>query len=452
MRLSLRRPLLVSFVGWLMACGGAVHDETGSSGTPSPMEDAAPTDDAGGTPTDDAAPSEDTAPPLPSDHGAPSDKYPAFPPDMPELVHNGGMVLKDPVVVTVTFPGEPNADKYEAFGDRIGTTEYWKAIVSEYGVGPASSGPTNHIRMTEELGPTFTNTQLRTWVRDHIRAHATNGWPVPNDQQIYVIYIPPSTNFMLDGSEICSSGVGGYHESVNVDGQQIAYALLPPCSFGGPLIDTTTHSASHEIAEAATDPWPNSDPGWTGLDNNHAAWEFFMRYLTENADMCEVYLDNTYRTTEEGFDFNVTRSWSNASAKAGHNPCVPAAEGPYFNAVTLNPESIVLDLSAMGAGRTFRTKGFQIPVGETKTFQVGFISDAEQKEPWTLEVREGNVYTPATTKRLEVSIDKTSGVNGEKANVTVKVLSKGRGNFNYFAIVSKIRSKKRYTPIMISSP
>ena len=97
-------------LAWLAGCGGSTTDaDTGAdAGAAQPDIDAGTTEDAepadGGT--EEAAP---------VDHGAPSDTYPAFPPDMPQLQNNGGAVLAHPVIVTVTWPNEPNADAFEQF-------------------------------------------------------------------------------------------------------------------------------------------------------------------------------------------------------------------------------------------------------------------------------------------------------------------------------------------------
>ena len=461
--------LVVGLVGALAACGGHVGSDptnTNGSGTPGDSTDSGttvvPSGDTGTvTPSEDAAPAVDTAPPPPPvDHGAPSDKYPAFPSELPELSNNGGDVLSTPVVVTVTFPGEPLADKYEAFGDALGATDYWKQITSEYGVKAAISGSANHVRNAEALPATIADTEIETYIADHVKNHDKYKWPAPTDQSIYVLYIPTTTNFQLQGSDVCGSGVGGYHTSVSVDGKEVAYAILPQCpgggGGGGSLLDETTLSSSHEIGEAALDPHPQGgSPGYAGVDDNHVAWELFMQGNSENGDLCEIYRDSFYRPSTGGgldasFDFVVQRQWSNASGKAGHNPCVPVPTGAYYNVAPLAMEDVTIDLSGWGGGTKFKSKGYHIGVGETKSFDVGFYSDAATT-PWNIKGYEGGAFGPAKTKRLEVSIDKTSGQNGEKAHVTVKVLTLGKQKGEVVTIVSSQGSKQHFMPILIGS-
>jgi len=456
--------LVVGLVSAMAACGGSVStDHTGATGGPTPGDDIdsgttpPPPTDTGTPPPADAGPTPDTATPPPADHGAPSDKYPAFKPEVPELQNNGGDVLTSPIIVTVTFPGETNADTYEAFGDKIGASSYWKEITSEYGIGAAVSGPTNHVRMTEKLPAGIADDSIDTWLADRLADPAKYGLPAPTKQSIYVLYIDQATDFQYQGSSVCGSGIGGYHTSTAVGGQQVAYAILPQCpggSGGGiSLVDETTLSSSHEIAEATLDPHPMDTPGIAGVDDDHLAWEFFMQFQSENGDMCEVYRDSYYRPKTDGdFTSMVQRQWSNKSGADGHNPCVPAPTGAYFNTTPLALEDITLDLSKFGAGSHFKSKGFKILVGETKTFQVGFYSDASTA-PWTIKASEANAFSGGTTKthNLDVTIDKTSGQNGEKANVTVKVLTAGKTKGELLTIVSTQGSTQHTMPILIGS-
>ena len=108
-----------------MACG-ATSDE------PAPVTTPAPTDPPA---AEQPAP---TPPPPALDHGAPSQTYPAFTPMMGQLKNNGGSVLKNPVVVTVTWAGDDKVAELEAVGDTIGAGQYWKDV-AEYGVGAATA-------------------------------------------------------------------------------------------------------------------------------------------------------------------------------------------------------------------------------------------------------------------------------------------------------------------------
>lgn len=436
-----------------VACGGS----TSSSQGPSP-DTTQTTADAGGDdtgmPSDDSGPTADTAPVV--DHGAPSDTYPAFTPEMGQLVDNGGGVLTAPQIVTITWPGEPNADKFEDFGDKIGGTNYWKTLVSEYGVGAATSGADNHIRLTDAAPATFSDSDIDAWVAKNAGDVATSHWPAPTANTVYVLYLAKSTSLQMMGADACKQGIGGYHQSTKVTTPSgtldVAYAVLPQCDWGfSSQLDEVTGSASHELAEAATDPRPQTTPGWVQFDENHLAFEFFQQGASENGDACEFFQDSFTKITEGAFSYAVQRQWSNKSAKAGHNPCVPVPSDPYFNTTPLDLETVTIDLSAFGAGKV-KTKGYHVMQGETKTIPIGFYSDGKT-DPWTIQAYSGNPITgkSSSSTALTLSVDKTTGTNGEKAYVTVTVNTVGKLKGELMTIVSSRGATKHFMPIMIGS-
>jgi hypothetical protein len=451
---ALVSPLLASIA--FVACGGNVQPEPATS-----------TEDTGVPPTDSGLVIEDTTPvvedtapigdgrdsAVPTDHGAPSDKYPAFAVDMPELITNGGVSLTAPVIVTVTYPGDLNADSYETFGDKLGETSYWKSIVSEYGVGPTTSGAANHVRETTTLPASMTDSDLATYIADHVENHAKYGWPTPTDQSIYTLYIPSTTSVSLQGNEACTSGIGGYHSSVSAAGLDVAYAIVLQCKYGSKATTPRTVTASHELAEASTDPHPQTgDPGYYGVDDDHIAWDLFMQGNVENGDLCEIYRESRYSdTVDPGFAYNMQRCWSNASAKAGHNPCVPApTTAPYYNVTALETEKVTMNATSLGGSSRLASKGFKIALSDTRVFQVGIWSEAKTGS-LTIRGSEGNPFGAATTKRLSISLDRTSGVNGEKVNVTVRVNSVGTTKASVVTIVTSDGTSEHYMPILISS-
>ncbi len=434
----------------LLACGGSVSNtDPGETDTGASTETGP--EDTGTVVTDTGTP--ETAP---VDHGAPSDKYPAFAPDLPQMTNKGGRVLTAPVIVTVTYPGDTNAASYETFGDKIGASEYWKAITAEYGVGPATSGPDNHVREATTLATSMTDGEIDAYIRERVGNYAKYGWPAPTAQSVYMLYVPKTTKITLGGSEACAAGVGGYHTSADVGGVQVPYGIVLQCSFGSKSGTPRTNTASHEIAEAVLDPEPIGDnAGWVGVDLDHVGWHLFMAGNVENGDLCEIYREERYTPAEPDFTSNVARQWSNANAKAGHNPCAPAPTSqPYFNVSALDQEKVTVNATAMGGAFKQTTKGYHVAVGETKTFAVGFWSDAAMGA-WTLGATENNAFSGGggtTTKRLTYSIDKKSGKNGEKAWVTVTVNSTPANKANVLTIVSTDSSgTQHYLPIVISS-
>jgi hypothetical protein len=400
------------------------------------------------------------------DHGQPSTTYPAFPIDAVSILNQGGMVDHTPVVVTVTWSGDPDEATYQAYGDKIGASQYWSAINSEYGVGPITSGAANHVSIKTAPPAMMSDSDIDTFVETNA---GTNGWPAATPETIYAVYISPSTTFTFGSGtmaqDACSTGVFGYHsQSQN---KNTVYAVMLHCSQFSQADVLST--ASHEFNEAATDPLPYTATAYTGFDAAHMSFEFFNGYADELGDACQNFLSSEFTTTEPNFAYPAQRQWSNMAQAAGHNACQPAAdEGPYFN-VTLFPaqeQTIHADLTSQGLTANEASKGFIVTLNQPTTFQVGFISDADTGGPWTLSAnvpaqtylsdQNGNAIANGTGT---VTIDKTSGENGEKAYVTVTPTTMGPTGTLYFELTSKGTAPANdagptpahYMPILVST-
>lgn len=455
MRRSSFRALLLSSVLAPVSCGGSVGASGDNGGDPDtdPGSDAV-VDDTGtpgddtGAPGDDTGSGTDTAPGdgAPDPHGAPSDTYPAFPPDLPTLAYGGGTLLKSPVIVTITYDTDPSRAQFEDFGDTIGASKYWASVTAEYGIGAAVSGASNHAHISTAAPASVSDRD----VRNMIAANAGTTWPAVTANSIYVFYAHPSSIVAsFGGRDLCKSGVGGYHSSTTVGGQRVSYAVLPQCA-GGSGAFSVTSSASHELAEAVTDPFQSS-PGYYGFDSPHLAWELWQQFNVENGDACEFYVDSFYTETESAFAYSVQRQWSNANAKAGKSPCAPEdPTQPYFNVSPLDIENIKVDLSGLGSSPSFATKGYHVGVGETKTFTVGLWS-AAKRTAWSLKAVEGNpILGPVTPSNLTVSIDLKTGQNGQKAFVTVTVKSAPKEKYEFLSIESYVFGVAHYLPVLIT--
>jgi hypothetical protein len=267
--------------------------------------------------------------------------------------------------------------------------------------------------------------------------------------------------------DACQQGVGGYHGSVTspVLGGDVAYAVVPSCAFGGPTTDESTASMSHELIEAATDPFSSDrnvqNVAWYGFDQNHFDWMYFNELQAENGDACEFYREAFFQNTEPSFSYVVQRIWSNSSIAGGHHPCVPVPSGPYFNVTPLGLKPVTVTLPGLltggGGPQNTSTMGVRIPAGQTGTFTVGFYSDAPTSGPWTISATTGNPilrgqdflaqYNGST---ITASVDRTSGLNGEKAHVTVSVTTTGATfGGELLTITSTLGGVAHYMPIWI---
>ena len=427
------------------------------------------------TPVEAGAPEAAAEAGPPVDHGAPSSTYPAFPPDFGQLVQ-AGPGMSAPVIVAITWDSDASQASFDTFADTVGGTAYWKAASSEYGVGPATSGTVNHVHMSTAAPAKVQDSDLQAMVTAGVTA-TTNPWPKPTTNTIYAFFLPPSTSVQTQDPsnpqgglvDACTAGIGGYHDQIANASLTAAYAVVPSCTFGGQnsAAQQTTMSMSHELLEAATDPAPGQ--GLTGFDNEHFAFDYFQVFQSENGDACEFFKESFFEdkeTTPAAFDYWVQSTWSNKSGKAGHNPCAPVpANEAYFNVTPLAPEGVNVylppQLTGSSSATTQATHGFKVANGETKSFMVGFYSDAATSGPWTISVvaatnpilqSQDPLSTQYNPAKITASLDKTSGQNGEKAQVTVNVSSTGtllKGEL--VTIVSSLNGVKHYMPLWISS-
>jgi hypothetical protein len=109
--------------------------------------------------------------------------------------------------------------------------------------------------------------------------------------------------------------------------------------------------------------------------------------------------------------FWVHRTRSNASAAAGHDPCVPALTTPYVEAITNLQEILVSD-------DTYPTRGVKVPIGQSVTVEVDLYSDARSAD-WTVNTIDVAHAFEHQQPELTFSFDKTTGNNADKLNLTI---------------------------------
>jgi hypothetical protein len=287
--------------------------------------------------------------------------HPAF----PQLVDQGGPVLTAPKIVTVTFPGDANATTYNSFGAQAVNNSWWDTVRAGYcetgtttcvGDGPGGTS----IAVTAAPGSSYTDSADPTaasTLKTYIQSLIPTPIPTPDAQTMLVFYFPASTTITLDGASSCQQ-FGGYHNSLTVGGVNFTYAIVNECPVQAESaltqVQETTFAASHEIVEAATDPFQTqtalgfylnfNDPAIVPWNNSGGG---------EAADMCVDFLGLNQDSTTEG-GFTVQRIWNNAAAAAGGDPCVPASTAPYYNTA---PEKW-LETLAVGSSGTFGAVGF----------------------------------------------------------------------------------------------
>jgi hypothetical protein len=276
-----------------------------------------------------SAPDPPADPPAPPAQPPPAPHYPAIHPQLPSAQTLGGRVLHAPRIVTITFEGDPFEADVRKFDDAITTTPYWTAATSEYcdktaciGAGSGGAYATLPVPATTLLA----DDDLRALIRARV-ADAT--LPAPAEGTVYTVYIPAGVTVTMPvkygASRSCVS-YHAYHEHLDIDGVDAAYAIITRCPDASTL-DAATMMASHELVEAATDP---DIDGWYVPDEAWSSWH--------GGEVTDVCLGVS--TTKEGA-WTVERTFSGKAARAGKQPCVPADADDDFGVAPANAASVV---------------------------------------------------------------------------------------------------------------
>src|SRR5262249_39433476 len=152
----------------------------------------------------------------------------------------------------------------------------------------------------------------------------------------------------------------------------------------------------------STDPFTASRPAWQAIDGAHAGWSLAFDG-SEPADMCARNPDMAYKAP---FGFTVPRSWSNAAAKAGHDPCVPAAGGPYFVTVPAAPDTLSVTLE----GKAQDVAGIKLALGASRTIDLTLYAD-RPTGAWTIAAVDESSWRGGA-RQLSFQLDPTQGKAG----------------------------------------
>jgi hypothetical protein len=340
--------------------------------------------------------------------------YPGPHPDVPQVQNNGGPVLTTPTVIPIFFASDPYQSNVEMFLGQLAASTFWGSATSEYMAGPLTIGTS--IVVTDTPPVTTTTSQIEAWLVSYLDGTHPEFPPVALDN-IYTIFYPSSTTISDTELGTSCTDYGGYHdEAKSTTNESIVYAVLPRCAMFGQLtgLDALTGPLSHEMMEASTDPLVGTNPAWVSVDTDHMVWN--IRPLGEIGDMCAYEPQSFERLVGS---FMVQRPWSNASALAGHDPCVPVLSTPYYNAGPVLTDTVMLDYY----GQLVPTKGIQIPLGQSATIDVQVFSDAPTTQ-WSVEAVDSN-YGTANPTELTFTWDTQYGNNGDTLHLTITRIANG---------------------------
>lgn len=327
----------------------------------------------------------------------------AVPTSVPQLVPLGGPVLAQAKIQPIFFKDDALQPQVEMFLAQMATSSYWRAAATEYGVGAPSVLPT----IVTTAAPPVNDTDLDAWFKAR--------FPTADPNTIYTLFLGDGMVLHGQGGDSCT-GYGAFHdEAVDGHGGPIVYALVPRCDPATEFdhaqnkLDELTISTSHELLEAATDPRVETASAYGDIDDDHAVLALMPG--AEVGDLCED-LDSAY--IRGVGDFMVQRTWSNAAATAGHDPCVPAPATTYIAGAPMFTEAVAID----GYTGTRMTKAMKLPVGMSKTIEVDAFSDTPTSEDFTIDVVDSAAMygDPA---ELTFAWDNSSAKNGDKLHLTI---------------------------------
>ncbi len=321
----------------------------------------------------------------------------SFAPTFPRVINLGGQTIAHPVVQPIVFDGDPMTAAIADFTRKVAVSSYWQGIGAEYGV--SAIAPRTPIELAESAPTTITAKQIETSLEGKL-ANPSQPLGVVDPSTLYIVYEPAGTT--ITAPELGTSCVdfGGYHGELDVNGVAIGYAVVPRCSD----LDTLTVSASHEMFEWATNPFPKTRPAYARVDDAHAAWNVVM--VGEIADLC-TFLDRQ-NVNPPDIGYRVQRQWSNVLSQVGSFPCAPYDGIANFQAIPETPDLI-------GAER-----GIRIPKNGTRAIPVHLYSDMPLTGDLTLKVLTKDAwYGKPSTAGISASLSTTKAAAGSTVYVNL---------------------------------
>jgi hypothetical protein len=322
---------------------------------------------------------------------------------MPNIPFNGGAILGNVELVTITWAGDPLEKALQSFDAWIPSSSYYTGSLAEYQVHAGKQVATWSI--ASPASASLDDSQVEQFLKDAV---AAGHIPPPDGNRLYTIYPPAGTTVTIQGSPNCS-----YHNSAN----QYVYAIVSRCPspIGLSDLEQLTLSSSHEIAESATDPFfePSTGFGTAWFSKDPTLLSAFGG--GEVGDLC---LDHPI--TEDGHI--VTALYSDDAARQEKRACVPAPPGPNFGA-TPSPQT------AVGAS------------GSTVTVQVTVFSEGPMPAPLDVTVL---TFTP-----IAVAGAPSQAKNGDVFTLSIR-LSEPPGPDSFYLRLSSSDGYSTLVPVLLT--
>jgi hypothetical protein len=404
------------------------------------------------------------------------------------VVNAGGPVGTAPTLVPVFFPSTTLKAELADFLAKWAASPYWNQMGADYGIGPANVAPP--ITMPEDPTPTvhldspfapfdgptppgvlngIDDNDIKALLAERVKNDAAE-WGTADLKRMYVFFLPEATliNYKTDPGVLCSDGSGGYHSAGLVDGTpNLAYAIIPNCRYylvdpaHGPKdspyeLGNLTAVTTHEVMEGLADLLISfGKPAYSATSKGFLEWEV-TNAGGEIGDMCARGIGGVAGFTYQppGFPYLLQRMWSNSSAAAGHDPCVPAPPGAYFNSAPVLPDVLTLPPQATPFGTEVSAHTVRIPVGQTVTVPVQLFSDGPTDGEWTVQAFDSTAMvagllptnpdgTPQFGDRpkLTFRFDRDHGGNGDTLSLQITNEFGGGKGIGIFQLLSTLGTR-----------
>jgi hypothetical protein len=346
-------------------------------------------------------------------------------PALPKVIDNGGPKLNAPAIVTITYANDPHRATLEAHATWALGSSWFSTVGREYGIQGGSI--LRHVQLTHDAPPSIDDSDIAGMLTAKIADHSLPEAPQGGfDNMLYVIYFPATTSVsaqaMGSPTNVCQ-GYGAFHTETATSGPHFAYAVIPACPSQWSTmndLEFEEFSASHEIVEAATDPFIITNPGWTVDASPSNPWG---AVAPEVGDLCDFTGSPDYR---EGA-WVAQRIYSNRAAAAqDRDPCIPSVPAPYFN-VASTP-----------------TVAQTLAAGSTVSFDLAAWSLAPVA-PWKLVAMSSGDFMPS------IRLSTTSIDNGGVGRIDVGVPRSATSGNQVVVTVFSVRTSTSYQawPLLI---
>ncbi len=255
----------------------------------------------------------------------------------------------------------PNATGLQYFGNGLAQSKWNFDFTRAYGLPNGTIATGYQVNDMPKLKSNSTGATYQSYVFKKVVSLAIPARP--DRQTIYLLYIPCAAPQSLDGF-----GCVSHHPLITPKTTEpqfgrldsMAVVLGPPSS----STDSMTQTASHEIAEAATDRFPkgwfleaaNKDKPW--LDSSPFIEDEGSGHI-EVADMSQgARWNEKYVSTSPPVNtiYSYARIYANRRSKLGGDPAVPSSPEPYYNVTTKEDWPKV----AAGSTKTVTVTGWSV--------------------------------------------------------------------------------------------